>query len=164
MSERQSITVPEKHFDPVQIGRHVGETVLMGLLVSMTAGLFGRPAAINLTRWGWMAAALYWTYALASTKAGKQLALKFRAQYEDKPLMSYGLVIVCSALLGVFYWWGINKLYEQAFAVYQPPVTTVEPPQVVLNKNVQTAAAEDEPTPKPQRHITPRPSQPQFQQ
>lgn len=113
---------------PQHLIRTVIEVILIGLLVSATAGLPGRDVAISLTRWGWLFALMYLTHRLLSIQLVRGAALQFRALYGRTATMSYILIGICFASLGVVYWFGINKTYERFLVQEQPTATNPIPP------------------------------------
>jgi hypothetical protein len=82
---------------------------VMNLLFNVTAGLVSREMAIQTSRWGWLLFLLHGTYIVVTSKSVRAFFLKVRAQIYSQS-MSYTIVALIGAMLGIAYWFGINRV------------------------------------------------------
>jgi hypothetical protein len=99
----------------------VGEAFL-ALLLNITAGLLQRPQAIAIARWGWLLFLMHATYLLVSGENVTRAAATLRGRFGETKMVSYIVVGLAFAAVGIFYWYGINVAYAHLFStpVNQP--------------------------------------------
>jgi hypothetical protein len=126
----------------------------VSLLTSGTIAIFSRSSLLQATRWGWLLFFLYLTWEVIYSDWGKKHALKFRRLYGVLPAMSYVLVPLLFAGLGLIYWIGINKIYSTANADLPTPSPTPSQSGAVIAPS--PILAENKPTPRPEHPVAPR--------
>ncbi len=121
---------------------------LVSLLTSGTIALFTRSSLLQATRWGWLLFFLYLTREVIYSESGKKYALKFRRLYGVIPAMSYILVPLLFACLGLIYWIGINRIYSIADTDIPGLSTTPTPIAKLETPTATPTPAVTKPTPK----------------
>jgi hypothetical protein len=108
----------------------------LALLLNITAGLFPRPVAITVTKWGWFLFLLHLTYTLGRTERCVRCAERVRASFGRFRVGSYIAAGLCGAALGLVYWYGISTAFARMFSqqneaselrLVEEPVVHVEP-------------------------------------
>jgi len=88
---------------------------ILNLLFNLTAGLIDRQFAMEATRWGWLYFFLHLTFLLLSGRQVKRGAIRLRSFFGGQTVLSYLVVAVICAAVGMVYWAGINAAYGHLF-------------------------------------------------
>jgi hypothetical protein len=128
----------------------LGVAVFVSLLTSATVALFTRSTLLEATRWGWLIFFFYLTWEVIYSEACKKYALNFRGLYGGIAAMSYILVPLCFAVLGLVYWIGINKIYNVALPKNAPV-------SAAISNTTLTPIPANSPTQSPTQTVSPRP-------
>jgi len=106
--------------------------ILVSLVLNLTASLFNKPQAIILSKWGWLVVLIHATYLLVSTKRVEVHAVRARSLFGRSTVISYVVVALCCASLGMLYWAGINAAYSLLFhdATEGPQAKTRSPEEL----------------------------------
>src|SRR5579871_5540170 len=100
--------------------------VLVSLVLNVTASLFNKPQAIIASKWGWLVVLTHATYLIGSSDGGTRAAVRLRTLFGDKAMLSYMMIGLLSAGLGMLYWVGINKAYAALFKEEVPEAKTTD--------------------------------------
>lgn len=89
--------------------------IVVSLALNITASLFSKPQAVEVSKWCWLVVLIHATYLIISTKRLEHWAVKLRAAFGIRGMFSYFLIAIICARLGILYSRSINLVYARLF-------------------------------------------------